>query len=230
MAKKQEVKDIFNDIAPKYDALNHILSLNIDKLWRKKAMSYVDTQDNVKLLDVACGTGDFSIAAYKKGVKNIKGIDISKEMVEVGNEKIKRMGLSENISLHEGDSEDIKFIDNSFDYITVAFGVRNFENLRQGLLEMHRVLSPKGKLIVLEFSMPENKIVKFFYTLYFRHILPTIGGWISGNKNAYAYLPESVIKFPHGKKFLDIMQECKFRECFQKKLSLGIASLYIGIK
>ena len=230
MANKQDVQNIFNDIAPKYDALNHILSMNIDKIWRKKAINYIHDCKNIKLLDVACGTGDFSIAAYKKGVRDIKGIDISKNMVDIGNKKIINLGLDESIQLFEGDSEDINFPEEFFDYTTVAFGVRNFEHLEKGLTDMYRILKIGGKIIILEFSMPEKSPFKQLYKFYFRRILPIVGGWISGNKQAYTYLPNSVLQFPQGKDFLAIMNKCGYSNCVQKKLSFGIASIYIGEK
>lgn len=230
MAKKEVVKDIFNDIAPKYDLLNHFLSLNIDKIWRREAMKCVLEEEKGMLLDVACGTGDFSIAACRAGVRKVTGIDISENMVEVGRKKISGMGLQERIVLQSGDSERMDFPDNHFDVVTVAFGVRNFEHLELGLKEMQRVLKPGGKVIILEFSMPERFPMKQLYTFYFRHILPVVGGIISGNKGAYSYLPESVMKFPQGEFFLNIMRECGFSSSTQRRLSFGIASLYVGKK
>lgn len=228
MAKKEVVKDIFNDIAPKYDLLNHLLSMNIDKRWRRKAMKYIGEEEKGHLLDVACGTGDFSIAASRAGVKEVTGIDISANMVEIGRKKVHELGLDDRIDLRSGDSEQMEFRDATFDVVTVAFGVRNFEHLELGLKEMCRVLRPGGKVIILEFSMPEHFPMKQLYKFYFRHILPTLGGWISGNKNAYTYLPESVMKFPQGQTFLDIMKNCGFETPIQRKLSFGIASLYVG--
>ncbi len=251
MAKKEAVKGIFNDIAPKYDALNHILSLNIDKIWRRKAIGYLKSIrsrdiyscdlesgssgevmkiEDVNLLDVACGTGDFAIAAARSGVKRVTGIDISANMLEVGKKKVEAAGLLEKISLQLGDSESMEFDSNSFDAITVAFGVRNFEHLELGLKEMYRVLKPGGKAIILEFSMPERFPMKQLYKFYFCNILPWVGGVLSGNKGAYSYLPASVLKFPQGEAFLGIMKECGFAAPAQRKLSFGIASIYVGIK
>lgn len=229
MAKKEAVKEIFNDIAPKYDLLNHFLSLNIDKSWRRKAIGYIRQEEKGELLDVACGTGDFSIAAYRAGVRKVTGIDISANMVAIGQKKVAELGLP-HITLQAGDSEQIEFEDGHFDVVTVAFGVRNFEHLEVGLKEMQRVLKKGGKVIVLEFSMPEYFPMKQFYRFYFRHILPVLGGWISGNKGAYTYLPESVMKFPQGKQFLEILKECGFGQVMQRKLTFGIASIYVGIK
>lgn len=235
MAKKEAVKDIFNDIAPKYDALNHILSLNIDKIWRKKAIGYIKRMHvmgigDVRLLDVACGTGDFSLAAARAGVGKITGIDISANMLEVGKEKVVAAGMQDRITLQLGDSENMEFETGSFDVVTVAFGVRNFEHLELGLKEIYRVLRPGGQAIILEFSMPEHFPMKQLYKFYFCNILPVIGGWISGNKGAYSYLPASVLKFPQGQTFLDIMKECGFPAPIQQKLSFGIASIYVGTK
>lgn len=230
MAKKEAVKEIFNDIAPKYDLLNHFLSLNIDKRWRRKAIKYIRPEEKGLLLDVACGTGDFSIAAHRAGVQQVTGIDISANMVAIGQKKVEALGLAPYITLQAGDSEQIEFEDGHFDVVTVAFGVRNFEHLEAGLKEMQRVLKKGGKVIILEFSMPEHFPMKQLYRFYFRHILPVLGGWISGNKGAYTYLPESVMKFPQGKKFMDIMKECGFQQARQQKLSFGIASIYVGVK
>lgn len=230
MAKKEAVKEIFNDIAPKYDLLNHFLSLNIDKRWRRKAIKYIRPEEKGLLLDVACGTGDFSIAAHRAGVQQVTGIDISANMVAIGQKKVEALGLAPYITLQAGDSEQIEFEDGHFDVVTVAFGVRNFEHLETGLKEMQRVLKKGGKVIILEFSMPEHFPMKQLYRFYFRHILPVLGGWISGNRGAYTYLPESVMKFPQGKKFMDIMKECGFQQARQQKLTFGIASIYVGVK
>lgn len=230
MAKKEVVKGIFNDIAPKYDLLNHFLSLNIDKIWRRKAMKCIAENEKSILLDVACGTGDFSIAACKAGVRQVIGIDISENMVRVGQKKINTMGLDAQISLQNGDSEHLDFPDNQFDVVTVAFGVRNFEHLELGLKEMFRVLKPGGKVIILEFSMPGHFPMKQLYKFYFRHILPALGGLISGNKGAYTYLPESVMKFPQGETFLTILKTNGFSYATHRELTFGIASLYVGKK
>lgn len=230
MAKKEAVKTIFNDIAPRYDALNHLLSLNIDKRWRKIALRNIVNPGDTILLDVACGTGDFSIAAVKAGVKEVIGIDISEKMIEIGEQKIKKLGWEKKITLEWGDSEQMSFEDDCFDVVTVAFGVRNFENLRKGLQEIRRVLKPGGKVIILEFSMPVHFPVKQLYTFYFRRVLPAIGGLVSGNKGAYTYLPESVRAFPQGNDFLAIMTGCGFHSLSSRRFTFGIASLYCGEK
>ncbi len=229
MAEKETVKNLFDDIAPRYDLLNHLLSLNIDKSWRRRAVRELEAGQE-ELLDVACGTGDFAIAAVRTGVKRVTGIDISAGMVDIGKRKVEALGLSGRIALEIGDSEQMRFPDNAFDAVTVAFGVRNFEHLEQGLREMCRVLRPGGKVVILEFSMPDRFPMKQLYTLYFRCILPLFGGWISGNRGAYVYLPESVMRFPQGKTFLDIMGRSGFVRTARRKLTGGIASLYTGEK
>ena len=230
MAKKEAVQGIFNDIAPSYDRLNHFLSLNIDKKWRRKAIRCLQGNDKGKLLDVACGTGDFSIAASQAGVSRIIGIDISEKMLEIGRKKVEAAGLAAKIDLRYGDSERMEFADETFDAVTVAFGVRNFEHLEIGLKEMYRVLKQEGKVVILEFSMPRYFPMRQLYRFYFRHILPLVGGWISGNKGAYVYLPESVSHFPQGNDFLQILSVCGFKRTFQKRLTFGVASLYVGYK
>ena len=230
MAKKEAVQGIFNDIAPSYDRLNHFLSLNIDKKWRRKAIRCLQGNDKGKLLDVACGTGDFSIAASQAGVSRIIGIDISEKMLEIGRKKVEAAGLAAKIDLRYGDSERMEFADETFDAVTVAFGVRNFEHLEIGLKEMYRVLKQEGKVVILEFSMPRYFPMRQLYRFYFRHILPLVGGWISGNKGAYVYLPESVSRFPQGNDFLQILSVCGFKRTCQKRLTFGVASLYVGYK
>ena len=230
MAKKEAVQGIFNDIAPSYDRLNHFLSLNIDKKWRRKAIRCLQGNDKGKLLDVACGTGDFSIAASQAGVSRIIGIDISEKMLEIGRKKVEAAGLAAKIDLRYGDSERMEFADETFDAVTVAFGVRNFEHLEIGLKEMYRVLKQEGKVVILEFSMPRYFPMRQLYRFYFRHILPLVGGWISGNKGAFVYLPESVSRFPQGNDFLQILSVCGFKRTFQKRLTFGVASLYVGYK
>ena len=230
MAKKEKVQEMFNGIAPKYDLLNHLLSMGIDKSWRKKAMKVVGAGRKDLVLDIACGTGDFSIEALKHGVKRVVGADISENMLAVAREKAKAKGLSDQLDFQFGDSENLTFDSNTFDAVTVAFGVRNFEHLELGLTEMCRVLKPGGKVVILEFSTREHFPMKQLYRFYFCHILPTIGGWISGNKGAYTYLPESVMKFPQGETFLQIMRDCGFQHPVRRKLSFGIASLYVGEK
>lgn len=230
MAKKERVQEMFNGIAPKYDLLNHLLSMGIDKSWRKKAMKVVGAGRKDLVLDIACGTGDFSIEALKHGVKRVVGADISENMLAVAREKAKAKGLSDQLDFQFGDSENLTFDSNTFDAVTVAFGVRNFEHLELGLTEMCRVLKPGGKVVILEFSTPEHFPMKQLYNFYFRYILPFVGGVISGNRKAYEYLPASVFAFPQGKNFLDIMRGAGYSNVSQQRLTFGIASLYVGEK
>ncbi|MCT4603288.1 MAG: bifunctional demethylmenaquinone methyltransferase/2-methoxy-6-polyprenyl-1,4-benzoquinol methylase UbiE [Marinifilum sp.] len=228
--KKAQVALMFNNIAKKYDFLNHVLSMGIDKLWRKKAVKLLKPLQPKMILDIATGTGDFALANLKLNPDKVVGIDISTEMLAVGREKVAKKNLSHKIELLEGDSENIQFKDNTFDAITVAFGVRNFENLEKGLQEMNRVVRPGGKVVVLEFSKPRNFPVKQIYNFYFFRILPFWGKMVSKDASAYTYLPKSVDAFPDGEDFLKIYESCGFAETKQIKLSFGIASIYIGTK
>lgn len=229
--KKEQVALMFNNIARRYDFLNHFLSLGIDKIWRRKTIKTLKgISENPILLDVASGTGDLAISALKLKPKQIVGIDISEEMLNVGKKKIQKKGFSEIIQLQKGDSENIEFDSESFHGITVAFGVRNFENLQKGLSEMYRVLKPGGKLAVLEFSKPSKFPVKQIYNFYFKRILPFIGKIISKDNSAYTYLPESVSQFPEKHNFIAELEKAGFINCNFKSLSFGIATIYKGEK
>ena len=228
--KKEQIATMFDRIAPKYDFLNHTLSFGIDKLWRRKAIRLISAYSPETILDVATGTGDFAIAALKSGATKITGIDISKEMVAVGREKIRKLGLEGKIELLTGDSEAIQFPDNSFDAATVAFGVRNFENLGRGLDELFRVLKQGGILCVLEFSKPRQPLIRFGYKFYSGSLMPRIGRMISGDPSAYTYLPESVEGFPDGEKFITFMKESGFDQIREYRLTFGIATIYLGSK
>lgn len=228
--KKQQVEQMFDNIAPKYDFLNHFLSLGIDKLWRKKAVRILKKDQPKRILDVATGTGDFAIAASKLEVDEIVGFDLSEQMIRVGEEKVKKRGLSSVIHFQKGDSENMPFENESFDALTVAFGVRNFENLQKGLDEFHRVLRNRGLALILEFSKPKYFPFKQLYRFYFFHILPRLGGMISKDASAYSYLPESVMAFPDDQVMLDILRQTGFTEVSQKRLTLGIATIYIARK
>ena len=229
-SKKEQVAKMFNNIAPKYDFLNHTLSMGIDIIWRKKAVKILKQSNPQKVLDIACGTGDFTIENINSGADEVIGLDISEGMVNVGIEKIKRKGLSGKISLEVGDSEKINFEDETFDGITVGFGVRNFENLERGLREMYRVLKPSGKVIILEFSKPKKFPVKQLYFFYFKYLLPKIGRLISRDNTAYTYLPDSVNAFPDGERFTDILKKAGFKETNIVTCTFGIASIYVGTK
>ena len=229
--KKEQVALMFNNIARRYDFLNHFLSLGIDKIWRRKTINTLKgISDSPILLDVASGTGDLAITALKVKPKKIIGIDISEEMLRYGKEKLKKKGLDQIITLQKGDSENIEFQDNYFDGITVAFGVRNFENLNKGLVEMYRVLRTGGKVAVLEFSKPKSFPIKQLYHFYFNKILPFVGKTVSKDNAAYTYLPESVNRFPERNDFIKELEKVGFKECNYKVLSFGIASIYSAVK
>jgi demethylmenaquinone methyltransferase/2-methoxy-6-polyprenyl-1,4-benzoquinol methylase len=230
LSKKEQVADMFNNIAGKYDFLNHFLSLGIDKGWRKKAIAEIAKVQPKNILDVATGTGDLAIAASKLNPDKIIGIDIAAQMLDVGKKKLKEKGLTELITMQVGDSEALPFADNSFDAITCAYGVRNFEHLEAGLKEMCRVLRPGGKLAILEFSHPKQFPVKQGYQFYFKYILPTLGKLVSKHSTAYSYLPESVMAFPEGQRFCEILVECGFKEPKARPLTFGITTLYTATK
>ncbi len=233
MPKKEGIRSLFDNIAPSYDKLNHILSLNVDKGWRRKAVKHiVDTDKPLKVLDVACGTGDFTIAIGKKlgPGSSVTGIDLSEGMMQIGREKIAAAGLSVPASLQQGDCEALPFKTGSFDRVSVAFGVRNFEHIDRGLGEMCRVLAPGGKLVVLELSVPGNSFLRWCYNLYFLKVLPWIGSKVSGNRGAYEYLPASVLHFPAPEKFMDMMTEAGFISVEHKAFTFGICRMYIGYK
>ena len=231
LAKKQQVSEMFNDIAYRYDFLNRFLSGGIDITWRKKALRELRANQPKLILDVATGTADVAIMA--SGIlkpDKITGIDISDGMLDIGRKKIQKLGLQNTIELLNGDSETINFKNDSFDAVTVAFGVRNFENLEKGLSEIKRVLKPDGKLVVLEFSKPKAAVVKVMYNLYMKMITPNVGKLISKNRTAYQYLDESINKFPEGKIFTAILDDLGYRNTYYKSLSLGICSIYCGVK
>lgn len=231
MAKKENIKKLFDNIASDYDKLNHILSLNIDKGWRKKAVKEtIDCAEPMQVLDVACGTGDFTIEIARKAApgSRITGIDLSEGMMKIGRDKIASAAVE--ATLEYGDCEALTYADNSFDRITVGFGVRNFEHLELGLREMYRVLKKGGKLVILELSVPSNSLIRWCYKLYFLKILPAIGGWVSGNRGAYNYLPASVLHFPAPEKFQAMMREAGFPTVEHKAFTFGICRMYIGKK
>jgi demethylmenaquinone methyltransferase/2-methoxy-6-polyprenyl-1,4-benzoquinol methylase len=229
-SKKEQVASMFNNIAQHYDFLNHFLSFGIDKCWRKKAIKTAGSVNPKKILDIATGTGDLAFAALRLQPDEITGIDISEEMLAIANQKLKKRNTSTSIHFEKGDSENISFPDHTFDAATVAFGVRNFEDLDKGLSEIHRVLCMGGKLVVLEFSQPRNYLFKKLYYFYFFRILPFFGRLFSKDDRAYKYLPESVDAFPYGEKFLEHMTAAGFNCLTFKSLTFGIATLYTGIK
>ena len=228
--KKEQVAHMFNNISKKYDLLNHLLSLGIDIIWRKKAIALLKKEQPKYLLDIATGTGDFAIEALSLQPKKVIGVDISEGMLAVGREKIRRKGLQNVIELQQGDSENLQFGDNSFDAVIVSFGVRNFENLEAGLAEMLRVLRPGGRVVIIEFSKPRRFPFKQLYNFYFQTILPKIGKLISKDRSAYTYLPESVQEFPDGNRFLNILTDLGYKQTRCKPLTFGISSIYTAIK
>jgi len=229
--KKNQIEKMFDNIAGKYDLLNHVLTMGIDKGWRKNLINMMSSQKPKLILDVATGTGDLAIlAAETIPDLQVKGLDISQGMLNVGKEKIVKKALQNKVEMIYGDSEDMPFDDNTFDAITVAFGVRNFENLNKGLQEMNRVLKPEGRLYILEFSRPKNKLFRYGFNLYFKYVLPFIGKVTSKDKKAYKYLFESVQAFPAYEEFLKILENAGFKSNNYKIQSLGICSIYSGKK
>lgn len=226
--KKEQIETMFNNIAHKYDFLNHTLSLGIDTIWRKKAVKELQNIQPKQILDIATGTGDFAITAAKKlNPTTIIGVDISEKMMELGRIKVAKKQLDSIISFEYGDCEKLRFEDNSFDATLTGFGVRNFENLHKGLCEIHRILKPGGKAVILEFSMPEKFPIKQLYIGYFKYILPSIGKIFSKDSWAYTYLPNSVQAFPYGEAFVTETKKAGFTHTNYKTLAFGITTLYI---
>ena len=229
--KSVQVERMFDNIAPAYDQLNHTLSWGIDKSWRKKAIDWLKPFNPQRMMDVATGTGDFAIQACRVlNPKELIGTDISEGMMNVGRQKVKEAGLESRISFAKEDCTALSFPDNRFDAITVAFGVRNFEDLDKGLREMHRVLDSGGKLVILELSEPEWFPMKQLYALYSKVIIPTLGKLLSKDHSAYTYLPQSIKAFPQGKVMQGIIQKAGFSKVQFKRLTLGICTLYTATK
>lgn len=226
--KKTDVRRMFDAIAPRYDLLNRVLSGGIDQSWRRKLIRRLVQTHPERVLDVATGTGDLAIMAAEAGIPNVVGVDIAEEMLAVGHQKVIARGLSENVVLRTGDAEKLPFSDRQFDAGMVAFGVRNFEDLKEGLNQFFRVLKPGGRLFVLEFSKPRTPGIKQVYNLYGRTLLPAMGRMISGNAAAYTYLPESINVFPEGEAFLTYLTEAGFVDLGEQRLTFGIATLYEG--
>ena len=229
MPKKEGIRELFDDIAVKYDRFNHVSSFGADRSWRRKAVRAIaDVREPLNVLDVATGTADFAIAVAKKAApgSQITGIDLSEGMLEVGRSKCKGMP----ISLEVGDAENLRFDDNTFDRVCVAFGVRNFENLMQGLKEMLRVLKPGGKLIILELSYPKNRLIFSLYKLYSLRILPKIGSGMTGNTGAFTYLPDSILKFPLPEKFIPMLHEAGYGTVRARQFMFGVCRMYIAEK
>ena len=230
-APREKVEQMFDSIAGRYDFLNHFLSLGTDRWWRRRAINIIGKNIQPgRILDVATGTGDLAIASLSLNPVRVTGIDISDRMLELGRKKISEMHLDDKIELLRGDSEEINFADETFDVVMAAFGVRNFEHTLAGLTEMFRVLKPRGMIMILEFSKPSLFPFKQVYNFYFTVVLPQIGKRVSGDQNAYSYLPQSVMSFPDNEAFLKLLREAGFVSEKQKKLSGGIASVYYGFK
>ncbi|UPQ77630.1 bifunctional demethylmenaquinone methyltransferase/2-methoxy-6-polyprenyl-1,4-benzoquinol methylase UbiE [Chryseobacterium nepalense] len=220
---------MFDNIAPKYDLLNHVLSMKIDVLWRNTLVSWMKKDSPQEVLDVATGTGDLAIAVEKGTGSKVIGLDLSQQMLNVGVIKIKKLKLDGKISMQKGDAENLPFEDNRFDAVSVAFGVRNFENLTKGLAELRRVVKDNKSVYILEFSKVEGFMAPF-YMFYFKNILPAIGRLVSKDNRAYTYLPDSVNAFPFGEKMRQILLDTGFKKVEYKKLSLGIATIYKATK
>lgn len=228
---KSVVRDMFNSIAPHYDLLNHLLTLGIDRCWRRKAIRRITLPSSPKIADIACGTADMSVALYRRFKPcTIVGLDLSEQMLVRGKAKIEKLGLQHSISFRQENCEATSLSSDSVDLVTVGFGIRNFNNPQKGLSEFYRVLKPNGQLLILEFSKPKYKLIRWVYNFYFFKILPLIGRCISSHPAAYTYLPNSVENFPYGDDFVDMMRTAGFDECTHQSLTFGIATIYIARK
>ena len=227
--KAKQVEEMFDSIAPAYDFMNRAMTMGIDRWWRRVAVRMVGKTHPRRILDVATGTGDFAIGLYNGAMpEGVVGIDLSQGMLDVARKKIAKRGLSKAITVQQGDCLALPFDDASFDAVTVAFGVRNFEHLLQGYQQMHRVLRPDGVLCVIELSTPRNRVVRWFYDLYTLHIIPWFGAMKSHDKSAYRYLPQSIAAVPQGEDMLAIMREAGFKDCKVKRMTFGTCSIYFG--
>lgn len=231
-ANRGEVWKMFDRIAHRYDLLNRLLSFGQDRIWRKKVAGHLKNTPNQVILDLATGTAELLIAVCQQSqqVKSGVGIDLAEKMLEIGREKIAEKNLASRLKLEDGDATKIPFSDGSFDAVMIAFGIRNVRDIDKTLLEMHRILKPSGRAIILEFSLPYNQTVRSLYLFYFRHILPKIGALISGDKYAYSYLNETVEAFPYGKDFENLMKRADFSSVKSTPLTFGIATIYQGDK
>ncbi len=228
MADKKLINKMFDDIAPTYDRLNHLLSLDVDKSWRRKAVRTILSIQPKVVADLACGTGDFAIALAKAGVSKVLGYDISEGMLKYGNAKLRKMLLDKQVIMQLGDAENLPLEDDSVDAVSIAFGIRNFEHKEIGLSEMHRIIRPGGMVCILELSVPQNPLLQALYKMYFLHALPFFGGLISGNRQAYKYLPNSVLAFPKPNEFMEMMRNAGFNNVTAKAFTFGLCRMYIG--
>ena len=232
MPKKEKVREMFDNIAPTYDRLNHLMSMNVDRGWRRRALKEIVDGTPQRILDVACGTGDSTIAIAKAAGtgSEVVGVDISEGMMALVKGKAEKAGVGDRISLQVADGEALPYAVGSFDRVTCAFGIRNFEHKEKGLAEFLRVLRPGGKTVILELSVPQNRLVRWAYDLYFTKMLPRIGGAVSGDRAAYAYLPASVHNFPSPKDFCRTMEEAGFRNVTVRTFTCGLCRLFVGTR
>ena len=230
MPKKEKVREMFDNIAPSYDKLNHVLSMNVDKLWRRHALREIVDGSAQRILDVACGTGDSAISIAKAAGEGstVTGVDISEGMMSLVEGKAKKAGVEDCIDLKVADGEALPYEDGVFDRVTCAFGIRNFEHKEKGLSEFLRVLKPGGKAVILELSVPQNRLVRWAYDLYFTRLLPRIGGAVSGDKTAYRYLPASVHQFPSPQAFCRMMETAGFRAVRCRTFTFGLCRMFVG--
>lgn len=230
-SKKEEVQEMFDNIAPTYDRLNHLFSLSIDKIWRRRTVRIVRRLKPQRILDLATGTGDLAIKMAKRIPQaHIMGVDLSEKMLSVAAEKVRRRGLDDHIALYQGDAENLDLDDGVVDVVTVAFGVRNFGDIEKGLSEIWRTLRSGGHLVVLEFSMPPNVLVRKAYGLYSNHVMRPVGGLVSHDEKAYGYLPASIAEFHAPEEFMSLMRRVGFEDCYRRSQSFGIAQIYVGRK
>ena len=233
MPKKELVREMFDGIAPAYDRLNHLLSLGADRTWRRRSLRGAVSSDSPQnILDLACGTGDFTLEIARKmhPESHVTSVDISLKMLEVMERKLLENKIGNKVSIVTAPAEILPFPDNSFQLASIAFGIRNFEDREKGLREMLRVLRPGGRVVILELSVPENRFIRWGYNLYFLHILPLIGGSVSGDKAAYKYLPASVVNFPKHKDFMETMRAAGFARVHHKAFTFGICRMFTGVK
>ena len=229
--RKKESYKIFNEIASTYDFLNHTLSFGIDIYWRNKLLKHLPQKESINALDLATGTGDVALTLVKdQRVKKITGIDLSKGMIDIGIKKVEKKGLDKKIFLMLGDGVNIPAADSTFDLTTISFGIRNFSDPQKSLFDIHRVLKNDGRLMIMEFSIPTNFIVRNVYFFYFRYLLPAVGNIVSKHKDAYTYLNKSVEDFPYGDEFISMMSKAGFKNLKMYPLTFGIATLYVGDK
>ena len=229
-SKRYQIEKMFDSISKEYDLLNRLITFGFDSKWKKKIVSIAKKHNPNIILDLATGTADIAIELYKINYAKIVGVDISKKMLDIGRSKIKSNKLSKRIVLESGDAQNLNYKDENFDLITIGFGLRNFENLEKGLIEMHRVLKKKGVLIILETSVPQNYVIRYFYLIFIRSFIPFIGSIFSKNKNAYNYLQRSAEKFPSGKKLISILNKCGYSNIEVRPQMFGSTSIYLANK